>query len=51
MQPAKGGGADPAAVSKALSWADLDDVRLLAEIPLDRRHNAKVDYQRLALIE
>jgi acyl-CoA synthetase (AMP-forming)/AMP-acid ligase II len=51
VQPAKGGEADPAAVSKALSWAHLDDVRLLAEIPLDRRHNAKVDYQRLALIE
>jgi acyl-CoA synthetase (AMP-forming)/AMP-acid ligase II len=31
-----------------LSWACLDDVRVVARIPVDRRHNAKVDYAALA---
>jgi acyl-CoA synthetase (AMP-forming)/AMP-acid ligase II len=41
------GGADPRpALSEALAWARLD--RLVAlPIPLDRRHNAKVDYPEL----
>jgi hypothetical protein len=31
----------------ALAWAQLDEVRLVARIPLDKRHNAKVDYPAL----
>ncbi|MDO4245718.1 MAG: hypothetical protein Q4C89_06830 [Deinococcus sp.] len=37
---------DPA-LAEALAWARLQDIREVAEIPLDRRHNAKVDYVRL----
>ncbi|MGA7340213.1 MAG: AMP-binding protein [Terracidiphilus sp.] len=28
-------------------WAQLDDVRILRSIPMDKRHNAKVDYAAL----
>jgi acyl-CoA synthetase (AMP-forming)/AMP-acid ligase II len=31
----------------ALAWADLDDLQVWREIPMDRRHNAKVDYPEL----
>lgn len=34
-------------LSKLLKWAKLDEIRSVSEIPLDRRHNAKVDYTRL----
>jgi acyl-CoA synthetase (AMP-forming)/AMP-acid ligase II len=30
-----------------LAWAQLDEVREVAAIPVDRRHNAKVDYPAL----
>jgi acyl-CoA synthetase (AMP-forming)/AMP-acid ligase II len=32
---------------RALAWAKLDDVRFVLRIPLDRRHNSKVDYPAL----
>jgi len=44
----KGMALDCGAVFQALGWARLDEVREIREIPLDRRHNAKVDYGRLA---
>jgi hypothetical protein len=31
----------------ALSWAAVDEVRVLRRIPVDRRHNAKVNYPQL----
>lgn len=31
----------------ALSWAGIDEVRVVRYIPLDKRHNAKVDYPAL----
>lgn len=34
-------------VAETLAWAQLDEMRSVEEIPLDRRHNAKVDYTRL----
>jgi acyl-CoA synthetase (AMP-forming)/AMP-acid ligase II len=34
-------------VKQGLAWARLDEVRQIKEIPVDRRHNAKVDYTRL----
>jgi acyl-CoA synthetase (AMP-forming)/AMP-acid ligase II len=42
-------GADvsPQRLTEMLEWAKLDEVRMMAAIPLDRRHNAKVDYSRL----
>lgn len=36
------------AARAALSWAALDDVRFVKRIPMDRRHNSKVDYPALA---
>ncbi|WP_189008977.1 AMP-binding protein [Deinococcus roseus] len=38
---------DLSGLKKMLEWASLDDIRSIAKIPLDRRHNAKVDYTRL----
>jgi acyl-coenzyme A synthetase/AMP-(fatty) acid ligase len=35
------------AVAGALRWANLDEVRVLARLPVDRRHNAKIDYPAL----
>ncbi len=43
-------GADPAALCvlpSDLAWAELDAVLPLRQIPVDRRHNAKVDYPAL----
>lgn len=34
-------------VAEALSWAQLDRIVRLPRIPVDRRHNAKVDYPAL----
>ena len=31
-----------------LAWAGLDEIRFVRRIPVDRRHNAKVDYVALA---
>lgn len=36
------------AVADAIAWARIDEIRLLGRIPVDRRHNAKVDYPALA---
>lgn len=37
-------------VNQDLAWAQLTQVRPLSRIPLDRRHQAKVDYPRLRQI-
>jgi olefin beta-lactone synthetase len=50
VQEKKGLRVSTDAVRLALSWAQLDKVRVLDEIPLDQRHNAKVDYGSLAKI-
>lgn len=34
-------------IAAMLAWATLDEVRQIPRIPLDRRHNAKVDYTKL----
>lgn len=39
---------DLAALEAALAWARLDAIRLVRALPMDRRHNSKVDYTRLA---
>jgi acyl-CoA synthetase (AMP-forming)/AMP-acid ligase II len=36
-----------AALTEALRWAALSDVLIVDRIPVDRRHNAKVDYPAL----
>ena len=34
-------------VRQRLAWAQLDEVRVLPRLPVDRRHNAKIDYPAL----
>lgn len=36
-----------AELQKSLAWAQLDSIRILKRIPVDKRHNAKVDYPEL----
>lgn len=38
---------EPAQLREKLHWARLDEIRVIPRIPLDRRHQAKVDYPRL----
>ncbi len=38
---------DPETLKRALAWARLDDIRIVDAIPVDKRHNAKIDYTRL----
>lgn len=45
---ASGEAPSPAQIREALSWVVLDRVVRLAEIPLDARHNSKIDYAALA---
>ncbi len=35
------------AIERAVSWAHLDAVRSFPHLPVDRRHNAKIDYPAL----
>ncbi|MFA6287685.1 MAG: AMP-binding protein [Opitutaceae bacterium] len=37
-------------LSAAVAWAQVDDVRFMATLPVDRRHNAKIDYPELKRI-
>jgi acyl-CoA synthetase (AMP-forming)/AMP-acid ligase II len=32
---------------RSMAWAHLDEIRLLDSIPMDKRHNAKIDYGAL----
>jgi acyl-CoA synthetase (AMP-forming)/AMP-acid ligase II len=43
----KAGTVDMEALMEALPWAGIDQVVNLPRIPLDRRHNAKIDYPAL----
>ena len=36
-----------AKLQAAVAWARIDEVRIVEKLPLDRRHNAKVDYPAL----
>jgi acyl-CoA synthetase (AMP-forming)/AMP-acid ligase II len=35
-------------LQKTLAWAHLDEIRIVNSIPVDKRHNAKVDYPALS---
>ena len=35
------------ALMRRLAWARLDDVLIVGQLPVDRRHNAKIDYTAL----
>jgi olefin beta-lactone synthetase len=39
--------ADLEGLRTALAWANLDEVRVCRRIPVDKRHNAKIDYPSL----
>jgi olefin beta-lactone synthetase len=41
---------DTKGLAQRLTWAQLDRVQVVGRIPLDRRHNAKVDYPGLMKI-
>lgn len=36
-----------AALKEKLSWAELDEIRIYSRLPVDARHNAKIDYPAL----
>lgn len=36
-----------AALQARLAWAQLDEIRVLDHLPVDKRHNAKIDYPAL----
>ena len=39
-------------IERSLAWANVDDVRVFNALPVDKRHNAKIDYPKLrAMIE
>jgi hypothetical protein len=37
----------PTILRRNLAWASIDEFRFVQAIPLDKRHNAKVDYPAL----
>ena len=41
---------DTQRLATLLAWAGLDEVRQIRRIPLDRRHNAKVDYTKIGKV-
>ena len=38
---------DLASLRESLAWAGLDQVRVCTHLPVDKRHNAKIDYPAL----
>jgi acyl-CoA synthetase (AMP-forming)/AMP-acid ligase II len=47
VEPATGAQLDPEALLSDVAWAGIDRVHVLDSIPVDPRHNAKVDYPAL----
>jgi acyl-CoA synthetase (AMP-forming)/AMP-acid ligase II len=41
-------GLDLPALRKSLEWAKISEIKIINRIPVDRRHNAKIDYPALA---
>jgi hypothetical protein len=39
--------AEMTALKEKLLWAALDEIRIYPRLPVDRRHNAKIDYPAL----
>lgn len=38
----------PSSLRDALAWAHIDEIRVFKHIPVDKRHNAKIDYPALS---
>ena len=47
VEPEDGTTLEPDHVLSAVPWAGLDECRIVRHIPVDKRHNAKVDYPAL----
>jgi acyl-CoA synthetase (AMP-forming)/AMP-acid ligase II len=47
VEPEPGACLDRDRLRAALAWAELDEVWEVARLPVDRRHNARIDYPRL----
>ena len=47
VEPRAGATPDAAWMRRAISWAHVDEVRVVSRLPVDRRHNAKIDYPAL----
>ncbi len=47
VEPAAGRSPDAARLKDLLAWAKLDGIVSVGKIPVDKRHNAKVDYPAL----
>ncbi|HUQ83879.1 MAG TPA: AMP-binding protein [Gemmatimonadaceae bacterium] len=41
---------EPAATRETLAWAKIDEVVVVPKLPMDRRHNSKVDYGALTAL-
>ena len=41
-------GIDQPAALRALGWAEIDKIVSVRALPMDRRHNSKIDYGALA---
>jgi acyl-CoA synthetase (AMP-forming)/AMP-acid ligase II len=50
LQPSNGHKLDIESYKRQLAWARLDRLVTLAHIPVDHRHNAKIDYINLKLL-
>lgn len=47
VEPRRRAHMDTHALKRRLSWAHIDEVRVVRRLPVDRRHNAKIDYEAL----
>ena len=47
IEEIKKGGCCVTKLSEILGWAELDEIRIIRSIPMDKRHNAKIDYPAL----
>ncbi len=47
IQPERGATVDLGGLKEAVAWACIDEMQLHGNIPVDRRHNAKIDYPAL----
>jgi len=50
LQPRNGYKLDTESYKRQLAWASLDRLVTLAHIPVDKRHNAKIDYGNLKVL-
>jgi len=48
LQP--GSALDQDALKRALAWARLDEIKILLHMPVDKRHNSKINYPALRVI-